>query len=83
MVVFEIGSLLCGVAPNSIAFIIGRAIAGLGGAGLFTGVMIITIPLVPLRRRPTFQGFFGSVFGIASVAGPLVGGGFTDGVTWR
>ncbi|EMR68952.1 putative aflatoxin efflux pump protein [Eutypa lata UCREL1] len=81
--IFEIGSLICGVAPNSVVFIVGRAIAGLGGAGLFTGVMIITISMIPLRKRPAFQGLFGSVFGIASVLGPLVGGGFTEGVTWR
>ncbi|RYO86918.1 hypothetical protein DL764_008935 [Monosporascus ibericus] len=83
ILVFEIGSLICGVAPNSRAFIIGRAIAGLGGAGLFTGVTVVMIPLIPLRKRPAFQGVFGSVFGIASAMGPLIGGGLTDGVTWR
>ncbi|KAK7755302.1 hypothetical protein SLS62_002808 [Diatrype stigma] len=81
--VFEIGSLVCGVAPNSIALIIGRAIAGLGGAGLFTGVMLITIPMIPLRNRPAFQGMFGAVFGLSAILGPLIGGGFTDGITWR
>ncbi|KAI2469845.1 MFS general substrate transporter [Annulohypoxylon bovei var. microspora] len=80
---FEIGSVICGAAPNSIAFILGRAIAGLGGAGIFSGVMIIMIPLVPLRKRPMFQGIFGTVFGVSSVMGPLVGGAFTDHVTWR
>ncbi|KAI0019540.1 major facilitator superfamily domain-containing protein [Xylariomycetidae sp. FL0641] len=81
--VFEIGSLVCGVAPSSITFIIGRAIAGLGSAGIFSGVQIIMIPMVPLRKRPMFQGLFGTVFGLASVLGPLVGGAFTDGATWR
>ncbi|RYP27927.1 hypothetical protein DL767_007454 [Monosporascus sp. MG133] len=83
ILVFEIGSLICGVAPNSIAFIIGRAITGFGGAGLFTGVMVVMLPLIPLRKRPAFQGVFASVFGIASVMGPLIGGGLTDCVTWR
>ncbi|KAI5926644.1 major facilitator superfamily domain-containing protein [Camillea tinctor] len=80
---FEIGSVICGAAPSSIVFIIGRAIAGLGSAGIFSGVMIIMIPMVPLRKRPVFQGVFGMVFGLASVLGPLVGGAFTDGVSWR
>ncbi|XDG10103.1 hypothetical protein ABKA04_009718 [Annulohypoxylon sp. FPYF3050] len=80
---FEIGSVICGAAPNSIAFILGRAIAGLGSAGIFSGVMIIMIPLVPLRKRPMFQGIFGTVFGVSSVMGPLVGGAFTAHVTWR
>ena len=81
--IFEIGSLICGVAPSSASFIVGRAIAGLGGAGMFSGAMIILFDTVPLRRRPAVQGLIGSVFGIASVAGPLVGGAFTDKVTWR
>ncbi|OTA93900.1 hypothetical protein M434DRAFT_21233 [Hypoxylon sp. CO27-5] len=83
VLLFEVGSVICGAAPNSIAFILGRAIAGLGGAGIFTGVMIIMLPLVPLRKRPMFQGIFGTVFGVSSVMGPLVGGAFTDHVTWR
>ncbi|KAI0008828.1 MFS general substrate transporter [Xylariaceae sp. FL0662B] len=83
VLVFETGSALCGAAPSSIAFIIGRALAGLGGAGIFTGTMLIMIPMVPLRKRPAFQGVFGIVFGIASSVGPLLGGAFTDGATWR
>ncbi|KAI1420699.1 MFS general substrate transporter [Xylaria sp. FL1777] len=81
--VFEIGSAICGAAPNSIAFIIGRAIAGLGGAGIFSGVTIIMITMVPLRKRPMFQGLFGTIFGLASVLGPLVGGALTDAISWR
>ncbi|KAI2635326.1 MFS general substrate transporter [Xylaria nigripes] len=80
---FEIGSAICGAAPNSIAFILGRAIAGLGGAGIFSGVTIIMITMVPLRKRPMFQGLFGTIFGLASVLGPLVGGALTDAITWR
>lgn len=80
---FEIGSVICGAAPNSIVFIVGRAIAGLGGAGIFSGVTIIMITMVPLRKRPMFQGLFGTIFGLASVLGPLVGGALTDAATWR
>ncbi|KAG4439917.1 hypothetical protein IFR05_004592 [Cadophora sp. M221] len=80
---FEIGSVICGAAPNSVAFIIGRAVAGLGSAGIFSGAINIMIITIPLHKRPMFQGIFGAVFGIASVAGPLVGGAFTTKATWR
>ncbi|KXX75128.1 putative HC-toxin efflux carrier TOXA [Madurella mycetomatis] len=83
VIVFEIGSAICGAAPTSTVFIIGRAIAGLGSAGIFSGCLLIMIPMIPLHRRPAFQGLFGMVFGIASVMGPLVGGGFTGAATWR
>jgi MFS family permease len=82
-VVFEIGSALCGAAPSSAVFILGRAIAGLGSAGIFSGSMLVMIPMIPLHKRAAFQGIFGMVFGVSSVLGPLIGGGFTDGVTWR
>ncbi|OHF03888.1 hypothetical protein CORC01_00750 [Colletotrichum orchidophilum] len=80
---FEVGSTLCGAAPNSVSFIIGRAIAGLGAAGILSGVVVIIVHAVPLRKRPTYQGFFGAIFGISSVVGPLLGGVFTSKVTWR
>ena len=83
VLLFEVGSVICGAAPTSGAFIAGRAIAGLASAGIFSGCMLIMIPLVPLHKRPLFQGMFGSIFGLASVLGPLIGGGFTTGATWR
>ncbi|KAL2159786.1 hypothetical protein VTH06DRAFT_1919 [Thermothelomyces fergusii] len=83
IIVFEIGSVICGAAPTSTVLIIGRAVAGLGAAGIFSGGVLVMIPMIPLHRRPAFQGLFGVVFGIASVMGPLVGGGFTGEVTWR
>ncbi|KAM5527621.1 MFS aflatoxin efflux [Fusarium oxysporum f. sp. phaseoli] len=81
---FEIGSAVCGAAPNSIALILGRTIAGVGSAGIFSGVIVIIVYAVPLHKRPLYQGIFGAVFGLASVIGPLVGGAFTSSkATWR
>ncbi|KAH8660370.1 major facilitator superfamily domain-containing protein [Xylariales sp. PMI_506] len=80
---FELGSALSGAAPNSVAFIIGRAIAGVGGAGITSGMIMVIVYSVPLHKRPVFQGMMGSVFGIASVVGPLLGGAFTSKVSWR
>lgn len=80
---FELGSLICGVAQNSLTLIIGRAVAGMGSAAIFSGALIILAHSVPLERRPMYSGFIGSMYGIASVAGPLLGGAFTDKVTWR
>ena len=81
--IFEIGSAICGAAPNSVAFIVGRAIAGSGSSGIFSGVLIVIMGIVPLHKRPMFQGFFGAIFGISSVIGPLLGGTFTTKVSWR
>ena len=69
---FELGSLICGVAPSSTALIVGRAIAGFGSSGIFTGALVTIAHLVPLHKRPTFLGMIGGMYGIASVAGPLV-----------
>ncbi|KAL8661130.1 MAG: hypothetical protein Q9202_005892 [Teloschistes flavicans] len=80
---FEVGSAICGAAPTSAAFIIGRAIAGAGSAGVFSGVIVIMIPIVPLRKRPAYQGALGAIFGISSIIGPLMGGAFTKNVSWR
>lgn len=73
VVIFEIGSAICGAAPSSTVFIIGRAIAGVGSAGIFSGAAPIFVYILPLEKRPAVMGLFGMVFGIASVAGPLLG----------
>lgn len=78
LIIFEAGSALCGAAPTSEAFIVGRAIAGIGAAGIFCGGIMIIIPLVPLRKRPVFTSTFGIAAGVSPVLGPVVGGSFTD-----
>ncbi|RFU29857.1 hypothetical protein B7463_g6471, partial [Scytalidium lignicola] len=80
---FEVGSVVCGAAPSSDTFIVGRAIAGLGSSGIFSGSMILITHVVPLHKRPMFVGMIGSIFGISSIIAPLLGGAFTDKVTWR
>ena len=80
--IFELGSIVCAAAPTSNAFIIGRAITGIGGAGISTGAFLIVTQLVPLRSRPKFIGSLGSAFGISSILGPILGGYLTS-VTWR
>lgn len=77
------GSVVCGATPNSLGLIIGRAIAGLGSAGVFSGALLIVSRSVPLRQRPMYMGLVGAMYGVASVAGPLMGGAFTDKVSWR
>ncbi|KAL4729366.1 hypothetical protein ACLX1H_003782 [Fusarium chlamydosporum] len=80
---FEVGSAVCGAAPSSVAFIVGRAIAGIGSAGIMTGSMMSIVDMIPLHKRPVFQSMFGMIFGISSVVGPLIGGAFTQHATWR
>ncbi|KAI0401576.1 major facilitator superfamily domain-containing protein [Xylaria palmicola] len=83
LLMFEVGTVICAAGPNSTALIIGRAIAGLGSSGLFIGATLTIAQTVPLDKRPAFMGTIGGVYGIASVIGPLIGGAFTDHVTWR
>ncbi|KAJ6566269.1 transporter [Mycena capillaripes] len=81
--IFEIGSLLCGVSQNVNQLIAGRAVSGLGAAGIFVAMIQVISQVTRLEDRPRLFGLFGAVFGLSSVIGPLIGGAFTDHVTWR
>ncbi|OBR10350.1 Major facilitator superfamily transporter [Colletotrichum higginsianum IMI 349063] len=83
MFMFLVGSLICGVAPNSVTLIIGRAVAGFGSAGILTGSFVVVSTAVPLQRRPIYTAIVGLMFGFGATVGPLLGGVFTDLVTWR
>lgn len=83
LLIFEIGSVVCATAPNSHVFILGRALAGLGSAGIQAGTTLILAECVPLRQRPTWNSIIGSIFAVGSVVGPLLGGAFSDSTTWR
>ncbi|MCC3769728.1 MFS transporter [Streptomyces sp. UNOC14_S4] len=83
IVIFLVGSALCGLARNMGELIGFRALQGLGGGGLMSLSMAIVGDLVPPRDRGRYQGLFGAVFGGASVLGPLLGGLFVDNLSWR
>lgn len=74
---------MLGVAPNSLALIIGRAITGVGGAGISSGAFTIIAFSAPPKQRPAYIGILGASYGIAAAVGPLIGGAFTSHATWR
>ncbi|KAL5120374.1 hypothetical protein ACEQ8H_001664 [Pleosporales sp. CAS-2024a] len=82
ILVFELGSIVFATAPSSKALITGRVVTGIGGAGVPPGAFLLVNFLVPLQQRPKYLGSLGSVFGITSVLGPILGG-YLTAVTWR
>ncbi|KAL9095837.1 MAG: hypothetical protein Q9165_001834 [Trypethelium subeluteriae] len=83
LAIFEIGSLVSATAPTSLAFVLGRAIAGFGCAGEIAGSFTMITLSLPLRRRPVFTGAAAFIEEVASVCGPLLGGIITDKLSWR
>src|SRR4051794_4935293 len=83
IVLFLIGSALCGAAQSMGELIAFRAVQGLGGGGLMVTTIAVVGDIIPPRDRGRYQGFFGAVFGVSTVVGPLLGGFFVDNLSWR
>jgi EmrB/QacA subfamily drug resistance transporter len=83
LVIFLIGSVLCGLAQGMTELIAFRAVQGLGGGGLMVSAQAAVGDVVSPRERGRYTGLFGGVFGVSSVAGPLIGGFFTTHLSWR
>jgi EmrB/QacA subfamily drug resistance transporter len=83
LVVFLVGSALCGLAQGMTELIAFRAIQGLGGGGLLVSAQAAIGDVVAPSERGRYSGLFGAVFGVSSIAGPLIGGFFTSHISWR
>ncbi len=83
IVLFLLGSALCGLSQNLAELILFRALQGLGGGGIFVLTQAIIADVVSPRQLGRYQGMFGAVFGVSSVAGPLLGGFFVETLSWR
>ena len=83
VVFFMIGSVLCGLAESMTMLVASRALQGIGGGAIMVTSMAVIGEVIPLRDRGRYQGALGAVFGVTTVIGPLLGGFFTDNLTWR
>jgi EmrB/QacA subfamily drug resistance transporter len=83
IVIFLVGSALCGISQNMTELIVFRGLQGLGGGGLFVTTIAVVGDIIAPRDRGRYQGFFGAVFGVSTVVGPLLGGFFVDNLSWR
>ncbi len=83
IVIFLVGSALCGLSQNMTELIAFRGLQGLGGGGLIVTTLAVIGDIIPPRERGRYQGFFGAVFGVSTIIGPLLGGFFVDNLSWR
>ena len=83
VVFFLLGSVLCGLSGSMTMLVASRALQGIGGGAIIVTAMAVIGEVIPLRERGRYQGALGAVFGVTTVIGPLLGGFFTDHLTWR
>ena len=83
VVFFLVGSVLCGLSGSMTMLVASRALQGIGGGAIMVTAMAVIGEVIPLRERGRYQGALGAVFGVTTVIGPLLGGFFTDHLTWR
>lgn len=84
VIIFIVGSAVCGAAPNMNALIVGRVIAGVGGAGMYLGTLNLVAINTTITERPLYLGGVGITWGLGTILGPVIGGAFADsGATWR
>ena len=83
IIFFVVGSALCGLSQSMTLLVGARALQGIGGGAITVTASALIGEVVPLRERGRYQGILGAVFGVTTVIGPLLGGYFTDYLTWR
>lgn len=81
--IFELGSLLCAAAQDSVMLIVGRAVAGIGSSGLINGGLTIVSACLPVHKQPAATGILISFCQLGIALGPILGGAFTEYVSWR
>jgi EmrB/QacA subfamily drug resistance transporter len=83
IVIFLVGSALCGISQSMVELIGFRTLQGIGAGGLMVTTLAVVGDIIPPRERGKYQGYFGGVFGVSTVIGPLLGGFFVDNLSWR
>ena len=83
ILVFEVGSAICGAAPTMDVLIVGRVIAGIGGAGMYLGALNFVGVFTTIRERSLYNALIGMIWGLGTILGPIVGGLFAEKATWR